>query len=81
MDGTVRVGVDLVEVVNGPFGRPSVRPHGEAAARAERHGLTDLDLSLTHSPALAMAGAVTTWAPTRGRPLPPGWAADEGPEG
>jgi holo-[acyl-carrier protein] synthase len=50
-----------VEIVNQPLGKPDVRLHGEVAARAERRGLTGIDLSLTHSRTLAMAGVVTVW--------------------
>jgi holo-[acyl-carrier protein] synthase len=51
-----------VEVVNRPLGKPDVRLHGEVAARAERRGLAGIDLSLSHSRSLAMAGVVTVWA-------------------
>lgn len=51
-----------VEIVNEPLGKPSVRLHGEVAAHAGRRGLTAIDVSLTHSPVLAVAGVVTTWA-------------------
>jgi holo-[acyl-carrier protein] synthase len=51
-----------VEIVNGPFGKPDVRLHGETAACAARDGLTAIDISLTHSPALAMASVVTIWS-------------------
>jgi len=51
-----------VETVNGPFGKPEVLLHGETAARAERGGLIAIDVSLTHSPTLAMAGVVTIWS-------------------
>jgi holo-[acyl-carrier protein] synthase len=50
-----------VEVVNGPLGKPNVSLHGEVAARAARRGLTGIDVSLSHSAGLAIAGAVTTW--------------------
>jgi holo-[acyl-carrier protein] synthase len=50
-----------VEVVNEPLGKPSVRLHGEVAAHAGRRGLAAIDVSLTHSPSLAMASVITTW--------------------
>lgn len=50
-----------VEVVNQPLGKPEVHLHGETADRAERHGLTGIDISLSHSSALAMASVVTVW--------------------
>lgn len=56
-----------VEVVNGPLGEPSVRLHGEVAARAARDGLTGIEVSLSHSSGLAMAGAVTIWSGERAK--------------
>jgi len=50
-----------VEVVNGPLGKPDIHLHGEVAARARREGLTGIDLSLSHSSNLAVAGVVTIW--------------------
>jgi holo-[acyl-carrier protein] synthase len=50
-----------VEVLNERTGRPLVRLDGAVAAFAERHGLRDLDLSLTHTEGLALAQAVTVW--------------------
>ena len=50
-----------VEVVNDPRGRPQVTLDGAVAEFARRHGLTDLDVSLTHTKGLAIAEAVTLW--------------------
>jgi holo-[acyl-carrier protein] synthase len=54
-----------VEVLNERTGRPLVRLDGAVAAFAERHGLCDLDLSLTHTEGLALAQAVTVWEEPR----------------
>ena len=54
-----------VEVVNEPNGRPRVHLAGAVASFAERHGLADLDVSLSHTEAIAIAQVVTSW---RGRP-------------
>jgi len=51
-----------VEVVNERSGRPRIRLAGEVAAFAERRGLQDLDVSLTHTEGLALAHAVTVWS-------------------
>ena len=51
-----------VEVVNERSGRPRIRLTGEVAAFAERRGLRDLDVSLTHTEGLALAHAVTVWS-------------------
>jgi holo-[acyl-carrier protein] synthase len=51
-----------VEVVNERSGRPRVYLDGAVAAFAERHGLRDLDVSLSHTSDLALAQAVTVWA-------------------
>ena len=50
-----------VEVVNERSGRPRIVLDGAVAAFAERHGLRDLDVSLTHTEDLALAQAVTLW--------------------
>lgn len=47
-----------VEVVNTPLGRPRVRLSGGAGARAERSGVTDVEISLSHSGEYAVAHAV-----------------------
>jgi holo-[acyl-carrier protein] synthase len=50
-----------VEVVNDVSGRPRVNLDGEVASYARRHGLRELDVSLTHTDGLAIAHAVSTW--------------------
>ncbi|GAB3676945.1 holo-[acyl-carrier-protein] synthase [Actinocorallia lasiicapitis] len=50
-----------VEIVNQPLGKPSVRLHGETAARAGRDGLTGIDVSLSHTSGVALASVVTVW--------------------
>lgn len=50
-----------VEILRGTAGRPEVRLHGEVAAWAERRGLADVDVSLSHSAGLAIANAVAVW--------------------
>lgn len=56
-----------VEVCHEPGGRPSVKLDGAVASYARRHGLRDLDVSLTHTDGLAIAHAVSTWGePERG---------------
>jgi holo-[acyl-carrier protein] synthase len=47
-----------IEVVREPGGRPSLQFHGRAAQRAERMGVRNATLSLTHTDALAMASVV-----------------------
>jgi holo-[acyl-carrier protein] synthase len=54
-----------VEVLKGRSGRPRVVLAGAVADFAQRHGLRDLDVSLTHAEGLAIAHAVTVWE--RGR--------------
>jgi holo-[acyl-carrier protein] synthase len=54
-----------VEIINGPLGKPGVSLRGEVAASAERRGLAGIDVSLSHSAGLAIAGAVTTWGGER----------------
>lgn len=50
-----------VEIVNEGTGKPRVDLHGEVAAWAERQGLIDLDISLSHSGGVAIAQAVAVW--------------------
>jgi holo-[acyl-carrier protein] synthase len=50
-----------VEVVNDQVGRPTVRLEGAVASYAERHGLRELDVSLSHVENLAVAHAITVW--------------------
>lgn len=52
-----------VEVVNDRSGRPRVRLDGAVASFAERHGLRELDVSLSHVESLAFAHAIAVWAP------------------
>jgi holo-[acyl-carrier protein] synthase len=47
-----------VEIVNGMRGRPLVQLHGEVATWAEQLGLTDVEVSLSHSRGMAIAQAV-----------------------
>ena len=54
-----------IEVANAASGRPHVRLHGEVATWAHRHGLADVDVTLTHSAGIAVAHAVTVWADDR----------------
>ncbi len=55
--GTGAVGVRWqdFEVANLPSGKPTLRLHGRAAAVAERMGVREIQLSLTHTRAMAMA--------------------------
>ncbi len=50
-----------VEVLNDRMGRPTVRLEGAVASFAERHGLRDLDVSLSHVEDLAVAHAIAVW--------------------
>ncbi|WP_312847405.1 MULTISPECIES: holo-ACP synthase [Streptomyces] len=50
-----------IEVVNDRAGRPTVRLYGEVAAEAERLGMQQLDISMTHSAGLAIAQALLVW--------------------
>jgi holo-[acyl-carrier protein] synthase len=52
------VGWRDVEVVRAPSGAPSPRLHGRAKRRAERLGVTEIGISLSHSRGFAMAFAV-----------------------
>lgn len=47
-----------LEVVTEPGGRPRLELHGAAGARARALGLTDVEVSLTHTEALATAVVV-----------------------
>ena len=51
-----------VEVVNERSGRPTIRLEGAVALFARRHGLRDLDVSISHTEGLAFAHALTVWA-------------------
>lgn len=46
------------EVVNEPSGRPTLRLHGVAREVAERLGVKSVQLSLTHTSALALAHVI-----------------------
>ncbi len=50
-----------VEIVNEPSGRPRVRLLGAVASYAERHGLSQLDVSLSHTAGTALAHVVSVW--------------------
>ena len=50
-----------VEVVKERNGRPRIELEGAVAAFAERHGLRQIDVSLSHTEDLALAQAVTLW--------------------
>jgi holo-[acyl-carrier protein] synthase len=52
-----------VEVVNEQSGRPRVVLGGAVAAFAERNGLRELEVSLTHTRELAFAHAIAVWEP------------------
>ncbi len=54
-----------VEILNDAVGRPRIRLAGTVASFAERHGLRELDVSLSHAEGLALAHATTTWARDR----------------
>ena len=60
-----------VEVVNEASGRPRIRLQGAVASFAERHGLKDLDVSLTHTEDLAIAHATSVWRNPAGEGSPP----------
>jgi holo-[acyl-carrier protein] synthase len=51
-----------VEIVRPGGGRPEVQLHGEVADWAERNGLSDVDVSLSHGAGIAVAQAVAVWA-------------------
>ena len=52
------VGWRDVEVVRAPSGAPSPRLHGRAKRRAQRLGVTEIGVSLSHSRGFALAFAV-----------------------
>jgi len=49
-----------VEVVRDPMGRPGVSLTGHAADEAQKRGINDWALSLSHSGGLAIASAIAT---------------------
>ena len=54
-----------VEVLNERSGRPRVELSGAVASFAERHCLTQLEVSLSHTEQLAVAQALTVWGSDR----------------
>lgn len=56
--GARGVGWKEIEVLPRPGGKPQVHLHGRAKARAERIGLVDIGISLSHSIEYAIAVAV-----------------------
>jgi holo-[acyl-carrier protein] synthase len=54
-----------VEVVKDRLGRPEIRLEGAVAEFARRHGLADLDVSMTHTEGLAIACAASLWGDTK----------------
>ncbi|MEP7104897.1 MAG: holo-ACP synthase [Chloroflexota bacterium] len=51
-----------VEVVATASGRPEIRLHGNARAWAESQGVTEVEISLSHSGGLAIATAMVVFA-------------------
>jgi holo-[acyl-carrier protein] synthase len=47
-----------IEILSGDAGRPTVALHGEVAAQAERRGIRQVQISISHSDGLALAHAV-----------------------
>lgn len=60
-----------VEIVPGLRGRPEVYLYGAVAAHADRHGIDEVDVSLSHSAGLAVAHAIAVSSDERTRALPP----------
>jgi len=52
-----------VEIVTARTGRPQVKLSGEVARRAQRLGVADVDVSLSHTEGLAIAQAVAVSHP------------------
>lgn len=50
-----------VEVINGVTGRPRICLHGEVARWAEQHGVSYVDISLSHTATMAIAQAAAVW--------------------
>ena len=61
--GVRGVGWKDIEVVRAPSGAPSIKLHGRAAARAQRLGVREISLSLSHSREYAVAFVVTQGQP------------------
>ncbi|MCX6873983.1 MAG: holo-ACP synthase [Verrucomicrobia bacterium] len=57
-----------LEVTHDPAGAPKLQLHGLAAAFANTHGITAIQISLTHAKAYAAANAIAIKDPT---PIPP----------
>ena len=56
--GIGKVGWQEIEILNDDNGRPRLFLHGEAAAEAERQGLRQWSVSITHVKAMAAASVV-----------------------
>ncbi|MBS1804725.1 MAG: holo-ACP synthase [Acidobacteria bacterium] len=52
-----------IEVVRKPSGRPSIKFHGRAAEIAQRMGIDNVALSITHTGTLSMASVVVEKLP------------------
>jgi holo-[acyl-carrier protein] synthase len=59
-----------IEIINERGGRPVVRLSGEVRQAAERLGMHQLDVSLTHTAGLAVAHAVLVCTNPEGAPVP-----------
>ncbi|MDQ7844731.1 MAG: holo-ACP synthase [Armatimonadota bacterium] len=53
-----------IEIVHDPLGRPAVRLRGGAARAAQQQGVAAVHVTLSHTRALALAGAVALGAPS-----------------
>jgi holo-[acyl-carrier protein] synthase len=62
--GVRGVGWKDIEVVRQESGAPSVKLHGRAQARAERLGVLEISLSLSHSQEYAVAFVVVQQQPS-----------------
>jgi holo-[acyl-carrier protein] synthase len=62
--GIGAIGWREIEILANPRGKPYIRLHGAAAARAAALGLTSWSVSLTHSTTVAMAMVVACRVPT-----------------
>ena len=62
-----------IEVIRAPSGAPSIVLHGRAKVRAQRLGVQEIALSMSHSREYAVAFVVTQCQPTpQPEPAPPG---------
>ena len=57
-----------VEVLNERSGRPHIRLLGSVASFAERHGLSQLEVSLSHTEEAALAQVVSVWRSPASQP-------------